>query len=502
MPGPLENIVILGGGAAGWMAAAVLAKTLEHQTTRITLVESDEIGIVGVGEATVPTIHAFNGLLGLDTADFMRACQATFKLGIQFKGWGGLDRTYMHPFTMYGADRGRLFATAWLKYARLLKERGETADIDAFNAGSVASAQGRFILPRPGAPSVPLAFAYHFDASLYARYLRGYAEKRGVARVEGKVTTVAQDPDSGFIQSIVLENGQTVAGDFFIDCSGFRGVLIEQTLKAGYQDWSHWLPCNRAVAVPSESVEAPAPYTRSTADTAGWRWRIPLQHRVGNGYVYASDFISDDDAEARLLASLDGQALAAPRRLRFVTGRRNRVWDRNCLALGLASGFMEPLESTSIHLIQTALLRLIRLFPDKRFEPADIAEFNRQTVEEYDDIRDFLITHYKLTDRSDTPFWAACRDMAVPDKVTANLELFAATGRLTHRPEHLFGPQSWIAVLVGQGLLPRGSDPLLGHVPPAGLEAEMIRHRDAIAAEVDAMPTHQALIGAFCKAAP
>ncbi len=484
------------------MAAAALAKALDKQATRITLVESDEIGIVGVGEATVPSIHIFNNLLGLDRADFMRACQATFKLGIEFKGWGGVDRAYMHPFTMYGRDRGRAFPAAWLKYALLLKSRGETPDIDAFNAGSVAATQGKFFLPPPGAAGGPLAFAYHFDAGLYARYLRGYAEKRGVTRVEGKVTDVTQDPDSGFIRSITLESGQTVAGDFFIDCSGFRGVLIEQTLKAGYQDWSHWLPCNRAVAVACETVEPPTPYTRSTADTAGWRWRIPLQHRVGNGYVYAAEHLSDDDAEARLLETLDGKVIGTPRRLRFVTGRRNRVWDRNCLALGLASGFMEPLESTSIHLIQTALLRLIRLFPDKRFEPADIAEFNRQTVEEYDDIRDFLITHYKLTERGDTPFWTACRDMAVPDKVIANFDLFAATGRLMHKPEHLFGPQSWIAVLVGQGLLPRGGDPLLAHVSPADLEAEMIRHRDGLAAEVAAMPTHQAIIAQFCKAAP
>jgi tryptophan halogenase len=479
------------------MAAALLAKTLEHQSTRITLVESDEIGIVGVGEATVPSIHAFNGILGLDTADFMRACQATFKLGIEFKGWGGINQSYMHPFTPYGLDRARLFPAAWMKYARQLNVRGQTTDIDDFNAGSLAARQGKFILPRRGAPSGPLNYAYHFDAALYARYLRGYAEQRGVTRIEGKVTGVTQHPESGFIQSTTLESGQTVAGDFFIDCSGFRGVLIEQALKAGYQDWSHWLPCNRAVAVPSENVEPPAPYTRSTADAAGWRWRIPLQHRVGNGYVYAADHLSDDDAEARLLETLDGKALAEPRRLRFVTGRRNRVWDRNCLALGLASGFMEPLESTSIHLIQTALLRLIRLFPDKRFEPAEISEFNRQTVEEYEDIRDFLITHYKLTDREDTPFWLACRDMDVPDKVTENLELFAATGRLTHRPEHLFGPQSWIAVLLGQGLLPRGSDPLLGHVPPDQLEAEMLRHRDGLAAEVAAMPPHEMVLTGF-----
>lgn len=479
------------------MAAALLAKTLEHQSTRITLVESNEIGIVGVGEATVPSIHAFNGILGLDTADFMRACQATFKLGIEFKGWGGINQSYMHPFTPYGLDRARLFPAAWMKYARQLNVRGQTTDIDDFNAASLAARQGKFILPRRGAPSGPLNYAYHFDAALYARYLRGYAEQRGVTRIEGKVTGVTQHPESGFIQSITLESGQTVAGDFFIDCSGFRGVLIEQALKAGYQDWSHWLPCNRAVAVPSENVEPPAPYTRSTADAAGWRWRIPLQHRVGNGYVYAAVHLSDDDAEARLLETLDGKALAEPRRLRFVTGRRNRVWDRNCLALGLASGFMEPLESTSIHLIQTALLRLIRLFPDKRFEPAEITEFNRQTVEEYEDIRDFLITHYKLTDREDTPFWLACRDMDVPDKVTENLELFAATGRLTHRPEHLFGPQSWIAVLLGQGLLPRGSDPLLGHVPPDQLEAEMLRHRDGLAAEVAAMPPHEMVLTGF-----
>ena len=501
MPGPIETIVILGGGAAGWMAAAALAKAWQFEARRIVVIESEEIGIVGVGEASVPTIHGFNGMLGLDPAEFLRACNGTFKLGIEFVDWGERGRRYMHPFTLYGADvRSKLFPNLWLKYAQGLQARGETSLLDDYNLASMAAVAGRFVLPRPGQPAGigPLNYAFHFDASLYAACLRAYAERRGVARIEGKVGSVEQDAETGFVTALKLESGARVAGDFFIDCSGFRGVIIEQALKCGYDDWSRWLPCDRAVAVASAPVGPVAPFTRSTADDAGWRWRIPLQHRIGNGYVYASGYLADDAAEARLLETIDGAPLADPRRLRFTTGRRRRAWDRNCLALGLASGFMEPLESTSIHLIQTAILRLLSLFPDKGFEAVEINEFNRQTQEEHENIRDFLITHYKLTTRDDTAFWRFCRDMDVPERVRENLALFAARGRLAQRPEHLFSAQSWQAVLIGQGQLPRGYDPLLYDMPAEALDAQMRQTHEALRGAVAAMPPHDVFLKAFC----
>jgi len=502
--GPIETIVILGGGTAGWMAAAAIAKAWQKPDRRIVVVESEEIGTVGVGEATVPSIHLFNGMLGVDTADVMRATGATFKLGIEFSGWGGADRRYMHPFSGFGANpQDRLFPPLWLKYAT---QNGEDS-LDAYNLNTVAAHAGRFDLARsglarsgPAAEAGPMTFAVHFDAALYARYLRAYAEGRGVVRVEGKAVAVDQDAASGFIRGLTLESGQHIDGDFFIDCSGFRGLLIGETLKTGYDDWSHWLPCDRAVAVASQNAGPSVPYTRAMADEAGWRWRIPLQHRAGNGYVYASAYIDDEAAEARLLAGLEGPAVATPRRLRFTTGRRHQAWKHNCLALGLAAGFLEPLESTSIHLIQTSILRLISLFPDKSFEPVEIAEFNRQTRDEYDDIRDFLITHYKLTTRDDTAFWRYCRDMAVPDRVTEAMNLFAAKGRLMARQEHLFSPHSWLAVLVGQGVMPRGSDPLLDGLPAEQLADRMSRTRQVLARAAQAMSSHQAFIDAFCKA--
>ncbi len=476
----IDSIVILGGGTAGWMAASALSKALAGLGTRITVVESDEIGIVGVGEATVPSIHAFNALLGLPIPEFLERCQATIKLGISFENWGTMGRRYMHAFSPYGLASGPgHFHRLWLKHAHAARLRGETLDIDGCNIGAKAAGAGKFTTGQ-NLPQT-LIHAYHFDASLYGQYLRSHAEKRGVRRVEGKVEHITQDPETGFIEALVLQSGQAVAGDFFIDCSGFNGLLIEKTLKAGYESWAHWLPCDRAIAVPSENAGPPALFTRSRADEAGWMWRIPLQHRNGNGYVYASAHSDDDRAEARLLAQLDGKATAAPRRLRFVTGRRKQAWSKNCLALGLAAGFLEPLESTSIHLIQTSIFRLLSLFPDTSFAPAEINEFNRQTTEEYEDIRDFLIAHYKVTSRSDTPFWTACRDMAVPDRVNNIIGLFAANGRLTMRPEHLFSTQSWLAILLGQGGLPEGYDPLLRPMP----EAEAARHVEAVQARLD-----------------
>jgi tryptophan halogenase len=502
--GPVEHIVILGGGTAGWMAAAALSKALANTGASIHLIESDEIGTIGVGEASVPGLQAFNAFLGLDQRDFMRSCQATFKLGIEFVDWGALGRRYMHSFTGFGLSAGnRQFHRLFQRHALARRSRGDTASFDDYNLGAVAGRARRFSLPTDAPPSRAgvLNYAFHFDASLYARYLRGYAERRGVRRVEGKVNSVRQNPESGFIEAVTLADGRVLEGEFFIDCSGFRGVLIEDTLHCGYEEWSRWLPCDRAIALQSGNLEPPVPFTRATAERAGWIWRIPLQHRVGNGYVYSSRHLDDAAAEEQLRLRVSEGALTEPRRIRFVTGKRRRIWDKNCLALGLAAGFLEPLESTSIHLIQTALLRLISLFPDRRFERAEIETFNRQTDEEYADVRDFIITHYKLTSRTDSAFWTQCRDMAVPDRVGSIIELFEATGRLTTKPEVLFTTQSWLAILYGQGDLPRGYDPLLAPMPEADLEREMAGVHEQLRRAVHSMPDHAQFIAQYCGAA-
>lgn len=487
----MKRVVIVGGGTAGWMAAAALSKILKNSGTEIVLIESDDIGAVGVGEATVPAINAFNAFLGLDRDDFMRQCQATYKLGIEFVNWGALGRRYMHPFMSYGIDAGRQqFPRLFLKYALAQEAGGKKASIDDFNLGALAARAGKVGWPSPDRSEQPLTYAFHFDAALYARHLRKYAEAHGVQRREGKITTVQQDSESGNILSVSLHASSDVEGDFFIDCSGFAGLLIEQTLRTGYDDWSQWLPCNRAIAVPSEISEVPVPYTRATADAAGWMWRIPLQSRVGNGYVYCSNFIEDDKAETRLMAQLDGAPLDQPRKLRFTTGRRRKAWNRNCVALGLAAGFIEPLESTSIHLIQTSLFRLIGLFPGAKIEPAEVAAFNRQTAEEYENIRDFIIAHYKVTERSDQPFWRYCRDMKIPARLEDTISLFSARGRLAMPPEQLFTVQSWFALLYGQGELPRCADPLLSPLEPQPLRTEMARIGDLLRSTVEALPSH------------
>jgi len=500
----IRRIVIVGGGTAGWMVAAALSRSIGSPDVSIRLIESDEIGSVGVGEATLPAIRNFNALLGIDERELLRACHGTFKLGIEFCDWGELGIRYMHPFAHYGGGfNSKLFPHLWVKYAQFMQARGTRPSIDDYNLGSVAAAAGRFSVgaasPQLGAAG--LDYAYHFDAMLYAGFLRQYAQTRRVERIEGEVVSVAQDPDSGFIQSVTLKSGLAVAGDFFIDCSGFRGLLIEQTLHAGYEDWSHWLPCDRAIAVASEGRGPPAPYTRSTAQDAGWIWRIPLQSRIGNGHVYSSAFVTDDQAEAVLIRQLDGAPIATAKRLRFVTGRRKRVWDRNCLAIGLAAGFLEPLESTGIHLIQTAILRLLSLFPDKSFDRAEINEFNRQTQDEYENARDFLIAHYVLNRRGGSPFWRHCAQMTPPDRVSEHIALFADKGRLAIRQEHTFANHSWMAILLGQGLSPRGFDPLLESADEGEVEAQMRSIREGLMAMVSTLPAHQSFIEQYCQSA-
>ena len=495
----IRNIVIVGGGTAGWMSAAALAKVLGRDYT-IRLIESDEIGIVGVGEATIPQIKLFNSVLELDENDFVRSTQGTFKLGIEFVDWTRIGDRYIHGFGTIGQDRGLIqFHHYWLKQYLA----GKAAPIGAYSINTAAAPVNKF-MRSPDIQNSPLsniAYAYHFDAGLYARYLRAYAEKRGVRRTEGKIVGVEQRGSDGFVEAVVLESGEKVGGDLFIDCSGFRGLLIEQTLKAGYEDWTHWLPCNRAMAVPSENVGPPTPYTRSSARTAGWQWRIPLQHRTGNGYVYSSEYISDDEAAATLLKNLEGRALADPRPLRFVTGRRKKFWDKNVVAIGLSSGFMEPLESTSIHLIQVGIARLISLMPNQGFSQTVIDRYNRQFTFEFEKIRDFLILHYNATERDDTPFWNYCRTMSIPQGLKDNIDLFRDSARFYRENEELFAVTSWVQVMIGQRILPRSYHPLVDELSTAELDEFVGGVKTLMERCVAAMPTHAEFIARNCAAA-
>lgn len=492
-----RNIVIIGGGTAGWMAAAALAR-FAGASADIRLIESDEIGTVGVGEATIPQLKLFNAGLGIDEPEFVRATQGTFKLGIEFAGWNGADSRYIHAFGSVGRPLGLLpFHHYWLRH----QAQGGTASLWDFSSAAQAAARNRFAPPRdqPGQLPSGYDYAFHFDAGLYAAFLRRYAEARGVVRTEGRIGAVHLRSDDGFVEGVTLASGERIDGDLFIDCSGFRGLVIEEALHAGYEDWSHWLPCNRALAVPCARVAPLTPFTRASARDAGWQWRIPLQHRTGNGYVYCSDFVSDEAAAATLLANLDGAPLADPRPLKFVTGKRKAAWVKNCVALGLAAGFMEPLESTSIHLVQAGIARLLQLFPTRGFDPADTAEFNRQTDFEWRAIRDFLVLHYHAN-RRDGAFWAACRDMTIPESLAAKLELFRANGRLFREHEELFTEVGWLQVLIGQGVMPAGYHPLADQLSSPELAEFMSlakRHVDQV---VGRMPDHADFIARHCAA--
>jgi tryptophan halogenase len=502
IPPAIKHIVIVGGGTAGWMAAAAFARVLGH-ACKVRLVESELIGIVGVGEATVPHIKAFNNLLRIDEADFVRSTQGTFKLGIQFLDWGRLGDTYVHGFgTTIGPDLGLLpFHQYWIK----ARQAGRAKEIGAYTLNTVAATRDKFMVSArdvpQGSPLSNIAYAYQFDAAVYGQYLRVYAEKLGVQRTEGLVEEVLLHPESGFVESLRLQSGEVIAGDLFIDCSGFRGLLIEQALHTGYIDYTHWLPCDRAVAVPCEKVGPPTPYTRSTAREAGWQWRIPLQHRTGNGYVYSSRHVSDDEAVATVLGNLDGRPLAEPKLLRFTTGRRKKCWNRNVVALGLASGFLEPLESTSIHLIQSGISKLLELFPREGFDDVLVDRYNARLAFEFDRIRDFIVLHYHATERNDTPFWNQCRTMSIPPELEANIDLFRDSGRFYRNADELFADISWIEVMLGQRIEPRAYHPLVDLVPAE----DVYRFVDGVAQTiercVDAMPTHQAFIDRCCAAA-
>jgi len=497
----LRKVIIVGGGTAGWMTAAFLSQAVSSRI-EIQLIESDEISTIGVGEATIPPINNFNTALGLDENEFIKATQASFKLGIQFRNWGALGDCYVHGFGTMGHETGLVdFHHYWLK----MFQAGKVQRIDDYSINLLACEKNKFMRATTEYKNSPLkdiGHAFHFDAGLYARFLRGYAESHGVSRTEGKVTSIQQHPETGFVTSVTMENGDVHSADLFVDCSGFRGLLIEQTLNTGYEDWSHWLPCNRAMAVPCESVSPLTPYTRSTAHSAGWQWRIPLQHRIGNGHVYCSEYMSDDEAASILMSNLDGKPLAEPRPLKFVTGMRKKFWNKNVVAIGLASGFMEPLESTSIHLIQKGVSRLVSFFPSHGFESADIDEFNRQSSVEFEQIRDFIILHYHATERRDSKFWNYCRTMPIPETLQQKIDLFRSNGRIYRNNNELFGEVSWFQVMFGQHIRPRSYHPL-ADVKSEELIAKMITDvKRVMHGVVDLMPTHETFIAENCRAAP
>jgi tryptophan halogenase len=498
--GAIDSVVVVGGGTAGWMAAASHAHFWRGKPgKRITLVESSDVGTVGVGEATLPTIRQFNGMLGIDELDFLRRTNATFKLGIEFVDWHRRGETFFHPFAPYG-ERINLasFHHAWSR----LRAAHDVGRIEEYSLPAAMAKLGRFAQPRrqPQFALANFGYAYHFDAALYARYLRDYAETRGVHRIDARIVAVRRREPAGFIDSLVLDDGRTVAGELFIDCSGFRALLIDETLRAGFEDWSRWLPCDRAVAVPCANDGAAEPFTRATALDAGWQWHIPLQHRAGNGYVYCSEFLDDASAARRLLAGLGGEPLAEPRRLSFNAGRRRRFWIGNCVALGLASGFVEPLESTSIALIQSGIAKLLTFFPDREFEAAGIDEANRLMQEEYERIRDFLILHYKGTRRDDAPLWRYCRDMQVPDTLARKIDVFRAHGQVVSYAGESFEEASWVTLFAGHGMLPRRYDPRIDEVAEQPLVAKLAALRQAVRAAAELAPAHGAFIERHCRA--
>lgn len=494
----VRKVVIAGGGTAGWMCAAWFSKILRDDLEEIVLVESEEIGTVGVGEATTPYIRVFNHHLGLDEDDFVRSTQATFKLGIEFVDWGRLGRTYHHPFGAHGREFGALpFHAIWL---RDVLERGGPDDLGLYNLQSMASRKRKFMRPQgQNSPLAGIEYAFHFDAALYALTLRRFAEARGVTRIEGRIETVELS-DTGNIRALHLNEARRIDGDLFIDCTGFRALLLGEALQTGFEDWSHWLPCNRAFAAPTVRTGAPAPYTRSTAITAGWQWRIPLQHRDGNGLVFASDFLPESQALDTFLSNLPADRLGDPRLLRFTTGRRKAFWHKNCVAIGLAAGFLEPLESTSIMLIQNGIARLQYYFPDTGFDQADIDAYNRAMTREYEDIRDFLILHYHAGERDDSEFWRYCTSMPVPDSLTHRLDLFRSRGRIPEERGEQFRLNSWLAVMWGQGLRPRAPDPLTLSLDGDGLSQWLSDIRDVIARCCDIMPSHEDFILRTCAA--
>ncbi len=489
----IKHVVIAGGGTAGWMAAAAVSKLL-GKTVKVSLVESEEIGTVGVGEATIPTLLTLHELLKIKEQDFISAVGGTFKLGISFENWHDVGSDYIHSFGYTGKDCWAAgFQHFWLKG----KELGISKEFGEYCNEWAAAKQNRFAV----LPNQNLNYAYHFDSSRYAKFLRKIAEEHGAVRIEGKIEAVQQHEQTGFITGLRLESGQQIDGDFFVDCTGFRGLLIEQTLHAGYDDWQHWLPCDSALAVQTENVQPPIPYTRSIAHEAGWQWRIPLQHRTGNGLVYCSKFWSRDEAEAKLRGNLEGEMVTEPRPIKFQTGTRRRHWVKNCVAVGLSSGFMEPLESTSIHLIQRSIVRFMQMFPSDGVRQPDIDEFNNQMKFEIENIRDFIILHYHVTNRTDTPFWRHCRTMEIPESLQHRIDLFKETGRVFKVPTELFGENSWTQVMLGQGLSPEQYHPIVNMMDEQELRDFLGGIHGSVERLVSQLPEHQRFIDHYCREA-
>jgi tryptophan halogenase len=495
---PINNLVIVGGGTAGWIAAATLGNIFKQTDMRIELIESDEIGIIGVGEATIPPFMATIRSLGIDEVEFIKATQASFKWGIKFEDWRVKGESYFHPFGSLGRSiDGHDFYQLWLKS----QSEGDTTSLMAHSPEAILSEHGRFFLPF-NAMNTPLAgaqYALHLDSALVAKFLRNFAEKLGVIRTEGKVVKVQKNA-KGEIRNLKLKAGQEVTGDFFIDCSGFQGLLIEQSLETGYEDWSEYLPCNRAVAVQSENVGATLPYTISKAQEAGWTWRIPLQHRTGNGYVYSDKYCSDEQAIKTLLSGVQGKLIGQPRVIPFVTGIRKQVWNKNCLALGLAQGFLEPLESTAIHLVSKTLALFVRMFPDKQGDQVQTDEFNRRVRADYAEIRDFLVLHYCTTDRDDSEFWRYCKNMPIPDSLQHKIAFFCVAGGLIPGVEELFQPTSWYAVFTGMGVAPKHYNPTVDALDYPKLKSSLQSGQRAIEAIVKKQPSHDDFIREYCLA--
>lgn len=499
----IRTIVIVGGGTAGWMSAAALHVATKGRQCRIILVESDEIGIVGVGESTLPPIRIFNRSVGIDEDEFVRKTQATFKLGIQFENWNRIGDSYFHSFAeqLFGPDKSGSNVLPTL-YQCLVRQAvdGREPDLGEYSLCAAAARSNRFERAPKNKPFPSLSYAFQLDASLYARFLREHAEKRGVERVEGKVVDVQLRAENGFIDAVILQSGQRIEGDLFIDCSGFRALLAGQALKDPYEDWTHWLPCDRAWAVPSESVAPRGPYTRAIAREAGWQWRIPLQHRTGNGHVFASKFTSDERAREVLLSNLDGRALGEPRLLKFVTGRRKHAWIKNCVTVGLSSGFLEPLESTSIHLIMVSIFRLADFFPDRDCGPLVIEEYNRLVADDFDRTRDFIIMHYTLTEREDTAFWRYCKTMSIPDSLASRIEMFRRHGRVYLGLGEGFAARQWMIVMRGQGIVPNTYPYLIDLPGEEAILTELEKTRVAIRQIVERMPSQDDYIARHCSA--
>jgi tryptophan halogenase len=490
---PMRRIVIAGGGTAGWMAAAAISRTL-GKAADVTLVESDAIGTIGVGESTIPPLVAYNRLLNINEAEFMRITQATFKLGIQFEGWKRPDDIYFHSFGTTGTDHWSAgFQHFWLNG----RERGHDEPYDDYCLELKAALAGKFA----HLPNDRMNYAYQFDSTLYARYLRQLAEADGTTRVEGKIAEVDLDGESGDIAALRLESGERIEGDLFLDCTGFRALLIEGSLKAGFEDWSHWLPCDSAIAIQTASVRPPLPYTRAMAHDAGWQWRIPLQHRAGNGLVYSAAHLDRESALDRVLGNIEGERLTEPNFLRFTTGTRKRQWVRNCVAIGLSGGFVEPLESTSIHLIQRAVIRLIRMLPLREISEKAVDEFNDQHMVDSVQIRDFLILHYKATERQDSEFWRYCASMEIPDSLAHKMELFRETGVVFRRNEELFVENSWVQVMMGQGITPASYHPIATKLSDEELAKLLGTIRSNVAQTVAGLPDHQSYVAGYCGSA-